>query len=1195
MRSIIQWVVRNGPAVNTMMVAAVIVGVVALLQLKKELFPEFQLEIVTITVPYPGASPEEVEEGICQKIEEAIRAVDGLKKISSTSTEGMGTVVAEMVTSIRDPQRVLNEIRSEVDQIPSFPLLAEDPDVKLLSIRQPAIRIAIFGGAPAPEGLDPSETRDWQVREDVRLREIAEDVRSDLLELPSISLVEMLAVRDYQIDVEIPEENLRRHNLTLQQVGLIIRQENIELPAGEIKSPSSEFLVRGKNRRLTGKEIEELPLLTRPDGVVLRVKDLGTVHDGFTDDARQSWISFPSPLADPEVGPAFEGEQPSIVLMVQKTRAEDMIEIVSQVRTYIDDLELPHGYRAEIFDDESVLVSERLDTLTSNALQGLALVFIVLALFLEIRLALWVALGIPVSIGVAFIVMAQAGVSLNMVSTFAFLLGLGIVVDDAIIIGENIYRHREMGKSPHRAAIDGTSEVAGPVIAAVATTIFAFLPMFFVAGVLGKVIFVMPIVVCAMLLGSLGESLLILPNHLSHRNAPILNAIGRALTWLLTPLFAWVWIVRAFRQRRAETRKERLENPVTWIYHRVRASVDEGLRFTIERIYGPSLHFFLKAPIVFVSAMLAILIASVGLVASNRVPFVVFPEFDSNYVTASVSFPAGTPASVTDEATRRIAEEARRIHAEVAADMPDRVPPVRTISRSVGYVEAGGMGPGGSMSSAGSNIGMVFVEMVGGEERPISSFELVKRWREACSDRVFGYDELTFGAGDGGPGGKPIEFQLVGKDMASLRESAERWKERLATYPGVFDIGDDNKDGKPELQLRVKPSAEALGIDTNALAMTVRSAFYGEEVMRLQRGRHEVKLMVRNPPEQRESLANLREIRIRTSGVAGEIPLDEVAVASVVRGYSAINRIDQQRSITVTAEIDESRANARQITQELKEKFEPLMRADYPRVGVRWEGQERETQESFGSLLIGFVIALFGMFVLLTAQFRSYLQPLFILAIVPFGLVGAIWGHWLYGVIPMAIEDPAGLWSAATGPNGMPITLFSVFGLVALSGVIVNDSIVLIDFINGNVAQGQSVRLALREAGKARFRPVLLTSITTVVALLPLLLETSLQVQVLIPMAISLAFGLTFGTIVVLFLVPCLFAIYADVLDALGFSITEDHHLEDEIPLSAELETEPEEESEDDSRGPSGPTRAPAPAREPVHASPDDPIRGPGA
>ena len=1139
MKSIIQWVVRSGPAVNTLMVAVILVGAVTMFRLKKELFPEFQLEIVTITVIYPGASPSEVEEGICQKIEEAIRAVDGIKKISATASEGVGTVVAELFSSVGDPQKALNEIRSEVDQIPSFPQLAEDPDVKLVTFREPAIRVAVIGGGAIPEGLDDEQRRQYRLREDLQIRDLAEAVRDELLGLPSVSLVEMLAVRDYQIDVEIPEETLRRHGLSLQQVGQIIRRENIELPAGEIKSRSSEYLVRGKNKRLTGAEIAELPLLTRPDGAVLRVEDLGTVRDGFTDDARRSWLTFPKPLADADLGdsgPGIGTEAPTIVMMVQKTRAEDLIDIVTQVRNYVAGLELPPGYRAEVFDDQSTLVVERLETLSSNAIQGLALVFVVLALFLELRLAFWVAMGIPVAVGAAFLVMGGLDVTLNMVSTFAFLLALGIVVDDAIVVGENIYSHRERGKSPVQAAIDGASEVSGPVLASVATTIFAFTPLFFVSGTLGKIIYIMPIVVCSMLVGSLGESILILPNHLSHRRAPILGVIGRILIWLLTPLFAWVWLVRAFRGRRAEVRSEGPSNPVVAAYHRTRSGVDNGLRRFIDGVYEPLLKRALRAPVAVLAGAFAILIGSLGLVSGGRVPFVVFPDFDSNFITANVTYASGTPAEVTEEATRRIAEEVERIHREVSEETGK--PLVRTISRSVGYATVGGGGPGGSFSTAGSNIGQVFVEMVGGEERPISSFELVNRWREAAQPRVHGYDELKFAAGESGPGGKPIEFQLVGNNMNALEAMAERCKERLATYEGVFDIADNSKPGKPEIQLRVKPSAEALGIDTNELAQTVRSTFYGEEVMRLQRGRHEVKLMVRYPPEQRDSLANLREVRVRTAGIgrmpndplgAGEVPLEELAAIDVESGYSAINRIDQQRSVTVTADLDEDIANAQVITQDLQQNFMPDLQEAFPGVAVRWEGQERETQESFQSLLIGFVIALFAMFVLLTGQFGSYLQPLFILIIVPFGFVGAVWGHLVMG---------------------LPLTLFSFFGLIALAGVIVNDSIVLIDFINGNIGRGMPVRQALREAGRQRFRPVLLTSLTTVAALIPLLLEKSLQVQVLIPMATSLAFGLSFGTMLVLFLVPCLYAIYADILDAFGRPVTEDHHLEDAIPLA---------------------------------------------
>ena len=1102
MRRVVSWVVGNGPAINTLMVAMILTGLWAMLSLRKELFPQFQLDRATITVEYPGASPSEVEEGICQKIEEAIRSIEGIKTVTSVAREGMGTVMAELWTSVDDPQRVVNEIRSEVDQIPSFPLLAEDPDIKLLSVRNPAIRLVLYGGAAAPEDLEGEDRRRWQGREERQLRDLAERVRDDLLSLPDVSLVEMLAIKDYQIDIEIPESTLRQFGLSLRQVAEVVRRENIELPAGEIKASSSEYLVRGKNKRLVGEEIAELPILSRPDGAILRVDDLGTVRDGFADDPMRSFVRFPEPQPPEEGGMVARSPGsgsistggapvPAIILMVQKTPSEDLLDIVGAVRDYVRSARVPPGYGLVVYDDQSIQVVERLETLASNGLQGLVLVFLVLSLFLELRLAFWVSMGIPVAVAGAFLVLFQSGQTLNMVSTFAFLLALGIVVDDAIVIGENVYRHREMGKTPIRAVIDGTVEVSGAVMASVLTTVFAFLPMFFVSGTLGKVIFIMPIVVVAMLLTSLVESLIILPNHLAHGGhkpeADLAGARGhrrRPLVRLLSPI----------RLAAASTSRG-----IAAIQH----VVDGGLQRFIDRGYTPVLDRVIGAPFVFASATLAVLIATAGLVAGGFVPFIIFPRFDANSLQASVRFPNGTPAAVTDALTRRMADAITELHAEYS-EKTGR-PPTRTIVRTLGYVEAGGRGPQATTSEAGASIGYVFVELVDGAFRDVTSEELATAWRERVGP-VAGAEDLKFAAGDSGPGGKPIEFQLVGAEMGQLESVAEACKLRLAEYEGVFDIGDNSLPGKPELQIRVRPEAEALGVDTNELAMTVRSTFYGEEVMRLQRGRHEVKLMVRYPEPERRSLASLEEVRVRVPP-AGEVPIGELAQIDVRRGYSAINRIDQKRSITVTADLDETRTNAREIVRELQEEFLPPILAENPGIRVRWEGQEKEMQESVSSLAAGFVVAIFAMYVLLTAQFRSYLQPLFVLVIIPFGVVGAILGHLLMG---------------------LPLTLFSLFGLVALAGVVVNDSIVLIDFINARIAEGRPIHEALREAGRQRFRPVLLTSLTTIAALLPLLAETSLQVQVLIPMATSLAFGLFTATVWVLLLVPTIYVIYAN-------------------------------------------------------------------
>ncbi len=1102
MRSVITWVARNGPTINTMMLAILLTGVWSATQLYSESFPEFQLDQVKITVPYPGASPSEVEEGICQKIEEAIRAVEGIKKISAVAQEGSGTVVAELKASVSDPQRVLNDLRSEVDRIPSFPLEAEDPEVQLVVARSPTIRVALFGGQVLPKQLNQIEQRQWRLRQQLQLREVAERVREELLDLDSISSVDIVAEKKYQIDVELSEDALRKYGLTLQEVGQILRRENIELPAGTIKTAASEYLVRGKNKRSIGQEIDELPLLTRPDGAVLRVRDLGQSVDGFEENDAGTFVAVP----DEQTGVISPG-MPAITLVVQKTSSEDLLQITSDVRDYVTNKskQLPPGYQLIFYDDQSIIVQERLDTLVQNGLMGLVLVFIVLSLFLEFRLAFWVSLGIPISIAGGLLVLLSQDQTLNMVSTFAFLLVLGIVVDDAIVVGENVYRHREMGKSLMQASIDGTCEVAAPVISSVLTTTFAFMPMLYVSGTLGKVMVVMPIVVISVLAFSLAESLFILPNHLADGSSDVAVPLRRrTLIGQLNPLRG-LWRLARY-----------LLGPTVaalgMVLYRVQAAVTQGLHDFIEGVYQPLLRRCIHYPAIAVAASLALLIMTFGLVVGGFTPFVFFPKLDAPFIKASVKFPNGTPIYETEQAVAKMVKALERIQKQQQRQYGES--PIKLVVWTTGYSEGEGRGPQASQDrTSASHVGQVSVELIGSELRTDTSDDISAKWRREVVEAlggIAGVEELKFGTAAGGPGGKPIEFQIVGSDMRQLEAAVEVAKEQLQTYEGVFDVADNSLPGKPELQVRVKPNAEAIGIDSNQVAQTLRASFYGEEVMRLQRGRHEVKLMVRYPPEERESLENLENIRIRSAEV-GEIPIEEVALVDVERGYSEINRVDQKRQITVTADLDEATTNAQQIVNGLKASFVPRLLEQFPSIQVRWEGQEKQRQESLQSLFLGFVVALFAMYVLLTTQFGSYIQPFFVLTAIPFGFIGAIVGHFIMG---------------------LPLTLFSMFGMVALAGVVVNDSIVLIDFINQRRASGAPLEAALSQAGRERFRPVLLTSLTTIAALVPIMLESSLQVQILIPMATSLAFGLISSTMFVLLLVPSIYALYAGPIDA---------------------------------------------------------------
>lgn len=1116
MKSLIGWAVRNAPAMNTLLVGTLIVGTLSALAMRREVFPEFELEIVLVTVPYPGASPSEVEEGICQKVEEGVQGVAGVKKIYSVAKEGVGSVILELEGG-SNPQKVLNEVRSEVDRIPSFPELAEDPEVKQITLRSTAIQVGLVG----PDEDTPQAH--------IALRELAEEIRDEMLRLPSVSQVSLLGGKPYEISVEISESTLRKYGLTLRQVAQRLREQNIEMPTGKIKTQAQEVLLRGKNKGTTGQEIAKLPVITQPDGTVLTVGDLGTVRDEFTDTAAISRING----------------RPGIALVVSKTQTEDLIRITDEVKAYLSEKKLPAGYELITWDDVSVHVQDRLNMLLKNGAQGLIIVFVVLALFLELRLAFWVALAVPVSMLGACAIMLPADQTVNMLSMFAFVMALGILVDDGIVVGENVYAHRQRGKDLVRAAIDGTYEVMPSVTASVLTTVIAFVPLLFVPGVMGKFIAVMPFGIIAMLLISLVEVFFVLPCHLTHRGdeetslPPEKRRLRRQLLWIwrvislllliggmmmlsgrlpvaaLSPIAELPFATRAMIFLGLFVVAVLGTAGLAWRWvkagaDRLNAGAGRALDWTLRNVYRPLLRAALHHPLVTVATAIALLLTSLGFVQSGIVPFVAFPKLDGNTIQATIYFPDGTPVHVTDKATQLIEQAAYDVHEESAAR---GMPLLLATHRLVGELTADALRVGNELP-AGSHSGKVQVELVEPDERNITSEDIIKRWRERAMELGNGFpgaESLSFGSMAMGPGGKSIEFRLTGspRQMEQLEKAAELCKQQLAQYPGVYDIQDDSQPGKWEYQIKVKENAKALGITMVDVAGAIRAAYYGEEVMRLQRGRHEVKLMVRYPEEDRRSLSGFENIRLRTGELAR--PITEVAEIQVVRGYSQITRLDQRRAVAITADVDEGIGNSDQIVSDLKRNFLPqlLSGPEFQGIGVRWEGMQEQTQESIDGLLRGLVVALIAMFALLTLEFRSYTQPLIIMAVIPFGMVGAVFGHFVMG---------------------LPLTLFSLFGMVALTGVVVNDSIVLIDFINHRARAGVPILDALIDAGSARFRPVLLTSVTTVGGLAPILFETSFQAQVLIPMVASLSFGLIATTGLVLLLAPVFYLLYAKVV-----------------------------------------------------------------
>jgi HAE1 family hydrophobic/amphiphilic exporter-1 len=1096
MRSMIRWAIGNPQAMNTLVFVVMAMGVFSFANMRRESFPEFDLEILLVSVPYPGASPEEVEEGICQKIEEAVHSIAGIKKKTSVSREGIGYLVLELEPSVKDVQRVLSEVRAEVDRIPSFPELAEQRDVRQITMRLPAIRVAVVGPTDAEgPGVKPL-TAEQRLAADLKLRDITERVREELLTIkplpptgitrllramtfdPKKSIVSqanILGARPYQIDVEVREETLRRYGLTLKRVAQILRSENVDIPGGTLKSNVREVLLRANNKRVIGEEIAELPLLTRPDGVVLTVGDIGIVRDGFSDMDSIDYVDG----------------RPALVIAIDRTSNEDVLALCDSVYQYAQDKQqgrgidpLPPGYEVKVFFDQSVHVRGRMELLQRNGTQGLILVFLVLAIFLELRLAFWVALGIPISVLGAGCVLFYMGHTLNLLSMFAFLLALGIVVDDAIVIGENIYTHRGLeGVDYSRAAVDGAYEVLPAVTASVTTTVIAFAPLFFISGVMGKFFAVLPVAVIAMLVISLAESVFVLPCHLAHRKSALFGLFGI----VLYPLR----FLKIF-------------------FDRINIWTHGGMRFVVERIYLPAMRWGLDRPWMVVMSGSSLLVITMMMIQAGVTPFVIFPKVDSPLVGAKVVYPAGTPAELTDEATRRL--EAAVLRAEKKLS-PNR-PLLELRHRAVGHTTIPDS-MGADQRSSGSHVGVVDVELVDLVDRTITSEQLIAAWR-AEAGFFPGAETLSFGAPAMGPGGRPIEFKLLVPrgHLAELEQARDFCKAELAKESGVFDIGDDMYQGKLEYHFSIKDQALAMGITARELADTIRGSYYGEEVMRLQRGRHEVKLMVRYPEAQRRSLSDLTRVRVR-AGDGIERPLTELADITEAARYGEINRVDQMRSVTITADMDEAIGNAAASVARFQRNVIPIMQQRFPHVMVRWEGQQEQTVESVRSLLIGFLIALVAIFVVLTVEFRSYFQPLLILAIIPFGLIGAVWGHALMG---------------------LNISLMSMCGIVALTGVVINDSIVLVDFINRRVRAGVPLKQALLDSGRHRFRPVVLTSMTTLAGLFPLLLEPSFQAQLLKPMATAITFGLMLGTVLILFLVPTFYMIYGNWL---GVSMTE--------------------------------------------------------
>jgi multidrug efflux pump subunit AcrB len=1070
MTSLPRFSVDNPVLVNVLMAALLIGGVYCSLTLVREMFPESRPNQVLITTPYPGATPAEVEKGISTRIEEAIKDVENIDKIETQITEGLSSVIVSMTSAAKDIDQVVNDFKAAVDAIPRDELPEDAEETRVLKFEPmlPVISVSVFGDV-----------------DERTLKDLGRRLRDDLLLLPGISDVELGGTRKSELTVEVDPEKLVEYRLSLSQVADAIHQANLDLPGGQLETPDQNVAVRTLGETDDTARIEQTIVRTTPTGEVVRVSNVGRVIDDFE---------------DTDVKGRYQGK-PAVDVTVFKRSDQDAVDIAAKVKAFVagkrgEPLErdligtmrhhlgmpssldriwqqarddpYPTTVRIETYSNLARFIESRLDLLKRNGLWGLTFVFLSLLLFLNWRIAFWVMMGLLVSISGAIMLMSMVGATLNLISMFGLIVVLGLIVDDAIVVGENVYTRVEEGEEPRLAAVRGAEEVTWPVFIAVLTTIGAFLPLLFIEGQIGDFMGVLPVVVTCALAVSLIEAFSILPSHLAE------------------------WLRPVRRDMIEHAPRHRLARVVTPLREAQQRMVNDRLLPAYERVLRTAVSY----RYVTVAAVASLLLMSFGLVASGRVPFVFVQKMDSETIVANLEMPVGTPSSRT-EATIQQIEQA-------VLNLPGNE--VNTIWTLIGARL--NIGQRGATASSRSHVAQAIIELPPLEERERTSEQIIAQLRQDTAG-IAGANSIRFLTMQGGPGGAEIEIEITGKRIGDLVEVSERLKNELAGYPGVFDIDDDFEKGRREVQIELLDSARPLNLTTRYLATEIRGAFYGLEARTLQRDREDVDIRVRFPEERRRQIYELESMRIATPG-GRMVPFREVARLKEGEGYSAIRRVNQRRAVVVSADVDQSMANAEEVLRSLEPTVADL-ESSHPGVRIEFAGNKREMSKSLGSLKRDFFIAILVIAVMLAGLFKSYIQPLVVLTAVPFGLNGAIAGHYFMGY---------------------PLTILSTIGLVALTGIVVNDALILVSFINQEVGGGTPVLEAVIRGGRRRLRPIILTSLTTILGLAPLMTETSFQARFLIPMAISISFGLAFATVLTLVVVPAIYMIVDDVTRA---------------------------------------------------------------
>ncbi|MFT5726091.1 MAG: multidrug efflux pump subunit AcrB [Desulforhopalus sp.] len=1013
-RGPIGWMVNNRVTPNLLMIILMIGGIFMSSKITREVFPAFELDNISISVAYPGASPEEVEQGIVLAIEDSIQAIEGIKEITATANEGSANVRAELRDDAQS-QKVLQDIQQEIDRISTFPEDAEDPVISVSSIKRQVLRVNIFGNVS-----------------EKTLRATVEDVRDQLLQNKGITQIDLRGARDYEVDITISKETLRKYNLSITSVARSIANSSVEIPGGKLETTGGEILLRVKNKSEWAKDFARIPIISSSEGTIVYLEDIATVRDGFEDTTKFGTYN----------------NQPSIQLYVYRVGKETPIGVSDATKETMQEIQdsLPADINWAISSDRSNIYKQRLQLLLKNAFVGLALVLILLGLFLEMRLAFWVTMGIPISFLGGLLFLPFFDVSINMISMFAFIISLGIVVDDAIIAGENIYEYRQRGLSYFDAAIAGAKDVAIPITFSILTNIVAFLPMAFIPGVMGKVWRVIPSVVIVVFLISWFESLFILPAHLAHSKE---NGKGTIAASLYN-----------FQQKFANLL----------------------LKF-IHNVYGPILDRILNVRYFVVAFLVAILVVTASYVKSGRIRMILSPRVESDRAVVTAILPYGSPAS-----------EMIRVRDKLITGL-----------NKVAENNGGKTLLDGTFALINSNKVEINAYLAPPDERPLTTGQMTKEWRKATGP-IVGINSIRFESDRGGPGGgASIAVELRHRDSNVLDQASVRFAEKLSEFSSVKDVDSGYSVGKIQYNYQVNAWGESLGLTSNEIGRQIRNGFQGAIALRQQRGNNEVTVRIRLPENERSNVFAMENFLIRTPA-STYVPLSEITTIEKNRAYTSISRKDGRRTTTVSANVDPI-GDSPVVIASLNETILPELASQFPGLSYDYSGRQADRKESIGNLLIGFLFALGGIYFLLAIPFRSYIQPMIVMVAIPFGMIGAVFGHMLMDY---------------------HLSLMSMMGIVALSGVVVNDSLVFVDYANKQKRKGKHSLDAIKLAGLRRFRPVLLTTLTTFGGLAPMIFETSRQARFMIPMAISLGFGILFATIITLALVPCLYLIIDD-------------------------------------------------------------------